>query len=617
MSLTGGGNDFNNITLTGDETTDIVCNSLTSNSITTDSIATNTITTNSINNVSSTTLGFLDATSSVQTQLTTLQTKTQHQTANSSTTIFANNLSAQSSIFVNNLIQKQGAAQTSSNTNDFITRGHANTLYGAGTSTTAKGSMGRSTDLTTTGNTLTVFSGFDITNETLVGMSFNSSNNRITFTQAGTYYIEFLYNMFNTATSTNRNVWVGIRKNGTVLTPSVSANTVDFQAYKSGISSTTDAMIANDFIDFVFQVNTGTQIEFDTTAIGTLSKQAYSFSVFQVQTGKDGVNGSNGSNGTNGTNGSAATITVGTTTTLSAGSSATVSNSGSSSAAIFNFGIPQGNQGLQGQTGLNCDLTIGTVSTLPAGTPATATNSGTINNVILDLGIPQGSQGIQGQKGDKGDKGDSTVAAEIAAAASAASAASSHASAIASAISAGNSATSASAAAASAASVNTQFEARVAALEDKTDAQYRYTDINIASHTQFTHFLEVLDGNLAPTIIFDGEQETLSTGDIVIDGSHNQITVDSIVIDGNNQLIAIGASQTLDGVKLVSPSIQINNIDARTILEDINIGSNSQQNINLGNPLSQGIPVLETTINFYGLVNFGNATIVGTPLFQF
>ena len=153
-------------------------------------------------------------------------------------------------------------------------------------------------------------------------------------------------------------------------------------------------------------------------------------------------------------------------------------------------------------------------------------------------------------------------------------------------------------------------------MEDKTDAQYQYTDVNIASHTQFTHFLEVLDGTLAPTIVFDGEQETLSTGDIVIDGTNNQITVNDISIDGNNQLINIGASQTLDGVKLVSPSIQINNIDARTILEDINIGSNSQQNINLGNPLSQGT-FLETTINFYGLVNFGNATIVGTPLFQF
>ena len=50
--------------------------------------------------------------------------------------------------------------------------------------------------------------------------------------------------------------------------------------------------------------------------------------------------------GEHGTSGSAATIAAGTITTLSPGSSATVTNSGSSSAAVFNFGIPMG-------TGLN------------------------------------------------------------------------------------------------------------------------------------------------------------------------------------------------------------------------------------------------------------------------
>lgn len=40
--------------------------------------------------------------------------------------------------------------------------------------------------------------------------------------------------------------------------------------------------------------------------------------------------------------GSAATITVGTVNTLAAGESATVTNSGTSSAAVLNFGIPQG-----------------------------------------------------------------------------------------------------------------------------------------------------------------------------------------------------------------------------------------------------------------------------------
>lgn len=46
-----------------------------------------------------------------------------------------------------------------------------------------------------------------------------------------------------------------------------------------------------------------------------------------------------------GSKGDAATIAVGTVTTLPAGSSATVTNSGTSSAAVFDFGIPQGEDG--------------------------------------------------------------------------------------------------------------------------------------------------------------------------------------------------------------------------------------------------------------------------------
>lgn len=49
--------------------------------------------------------------------------------------------------------------------------------------------------------------------------------------------------------------------------------------------------------------------------------------------------------GEKGDPGQAATITIGTTTTLPAGSSATVTNTGTPSAAVFNFGIPKGADG--------------------------------------------------------------------------------------------------------------------------------------------------------------------------------------------------------------------------------------------------------------------------------
>lgn len=43
--------------------------------------------------------------------------------------------------------------------------------------------------------------------------------------------------------------------------------------------------------------------------------------------------------------GTAATIKIGTTTTLEPGSQATVNNSGNENAAVFNFGIPKGEEG--------------------------------------------------------------------------------------------------------------------------------------------------------------------------------------------------------------------------------------------------------------------------------
>ena len=67
--------------------------------------------------------------------------------------------------------------------------------------------------------------------------------------------------------------------------------------------------------------------------------------------GPQGIQGPVGPEGPQGERGISATITVGSTTTLPSGSSATVTNVGSSSAARFNFGIPKGDKGDTGDTG--------------------------------------------------------------------------------------------------------------------------------------------------------------------------------------------------------------------------------------------------------------------------
>lgn len=68
-------------------------------------------------------------------------------------------------------------------------------------------------------------------------------------------------------------------------------------------------------------------------------------------TGDTGPQGPQGETGATGPAGTSATIAVGTVTTLTAGSPATVTNSGTSSSAVFDFGIPQGPKGDTGETG--------------------------------------------------------------------------------------------------------------------------------------------------------------------------------------------------------------------------------------------------------------------------
>ena len=73
--------------------------------------------------------------------------------------------------------------------------------------------------------------------------------------------------------------------------------------------------------------------------------------------------------GEKGDKGDAATITIGTTTTLPAGSSATVTNAGTSSAAVFNFGIPKGADGTGAGDMLKADYDPNSVVELAGGIP--------------------------------------------------------------------------------------------------------------------------------------------------------------------------------------------------------------------------------------------------------
>ena len=92
----------------------------------------------------------------------------------------------------------------------------------------------------------------------------------------------------------------------------------------------------------------------------------------------------------------AATITVGSTTTWAAGSSASVTNSWTSSAAVLDFTIPQWakwepwEDGQDWADGAAATITVWTTTTLPAWSSATVTNVWTSQDAILNFWIPKG-----------------------------------------------------------------------------------------------------------------------------------------------------------------------------------------------------------------------------------
>ncbi|CAB4192491.1 hypothetical protein UFOVP1233_41 [uncultured Caudovirales phage] len=112
-----------------------------------------------------------------------------------------------------------------------------------------------------------------------------------------------------------------------------------------------------------------------------------------------------GTPGATGATGTAATIAAGTVTTLSPGASATVTNAGTSSAAVFNFGIPQGTAGSQGIPGTAATATAGTTTTGAPGSSASVTNSGTTAAAVFNFTIPRGDVGATGATGATGDTG--------------------------------------------------------------------------------------------------------------------------------------------------------------------------------------------------------------------
>lgn len=104
----------------------------------------------------------------------------------------------------------------------------------------------------------------------------------------------------------------------------------------------------------------------------------------KTASGWDGPFDVRGTVGDPGGSGAAATVAVGDVDTVAPGAPATVTNSGTPSAAVLNFEIPQG---------AAATIAVGTVTTGAAGTDADVANSGTTGAAVLDFTIPRGDKG--------------------------------------------------------------------------------------------------------------------------------------------------------------------------------------------------------------------------------
>ena len=161
------------------------------------------------------------------------------------------------------------------------------------------------------------------------------------------------------------------------------------------------------------------------TNIGSAVAALLNFGIPKGDTGANGTTGAAGYtpvfgvdyfNGVNGTDGAAATIAVNYTFTGAPGTSALVSNVGTSAAAKFDFTIPTGATGLAGANGTNG--ANGTAATIAinntvTGSPASVTNIGTATAANFNFVIPAGATGAAGTNGTNGTNGINGTSATI------------------------------------------------------------------------------------------------------------------------------------------------------------------------------------------------------------
>ncbi len=159
-----------------------------------------------------------------------------------------------------------------------------------------------------------------------------------------------------------------------------------------------------------------------TIAVGSTSSVSNSGTASVTNTGtsaagtfdfvlRDGPTGPTGPQGAIGPQGSAATVTVGTIGATAYPGPGTVTNSGSSGAAVLDFVLVTGPTGSTGPQGSAATITVGTIGATAYPGPGTVINSGTSGDAVLDFVLVSGEKGDTGATGATGPQGPSATIA--------------------------------------------------------------------------------------------------------------------------------------------------------------------------------------------------------------
>lgn len=165
---------------------------------------------------------------------------------------------------------------------------------------------------------------------------------------------------------------------------------------KDGLNGT-NGVDGKDGISVSSITQTTTSTESGGTNVITTTLSDGTTSTFSVMNGFEGAQGENGKDGTNGEDGATFTPSV-----SSEGVISFTNDKGLDNPSPANIRGPQGPAGQDGKDGVDgqsATIAIGTVTTGEAGTQASVTNSGTSTNAIFDFVIPKGDTGASGTGG--------------------------------------------------------------------------------------------------------------------------------------------------------------------------------------------------------------------------